>query len=52
LNKALDPTARAGWYQACGLSPSAVLAGQRRDYTSKSINFNVEINLLPLVKEL
>jgi len=30
-NKPLDPTARAGCDQACGLPPSFVLAGQRRD---------------------
>jgi len=31
-NKALDPTARAGCDQACGLLPFVVLAGQRRDW--------------------
>jgi hypothetical protein len=32
-NKALDPTALAGWQQA-SLLPSTVLAGQRRDYVT------------------
>ncbi len=37
----LDPTARAGCDQACGLLPSDVLAGQRRDYGTRSLQSNL-----------
>jgi len=35
----IDPTARAGFDQAFGLLPPAVLAGQRRDWPSKCLTW-------------